>query len=99
VYLLNPEYDGLRDEGFLLEARLRHAGVGVHHAYCPYEEHGFINFVDIDVNAEREIEKMSHFFNKQFGRNDDTLGWWKCYNALSLYRIIKKHRFRSAFML
>jgi len=75
VYLLNPEYDGLRDEGFLLEARLRHAGVGVHHAYCPYEEHGFINFVDIDVNAEREIEKMSHFFNKQFGRDDDTLGW------------------------
>ncbi|WAR00853.1 AAAD-like protein [Mya arenaria] len=66
THVLTTEFDALRDEGFLLVERMRRAGVSVSHSYLPAEEHGFLNFVDIDVNAEREMEKTAQFFIKCF---------------------------------
>ncbi|KAH3839740.1 carboxylesterase NlhH-like [Dreissena polymorpha] len=64
TYVLTAEFDALRDESFILVERLRRVGVKVEHAYCPHEEHGFLNFADIDSNAKREIGKAAAFIIK-----------------------------------
>ena len=64
TYILNPEFDVLRDDGFLAAARLRKVGVPVEHIYLPGEEHGLINMLPMDNNAKEEIKRFATFFNK-----------------------------------
>lgn len=64
TYIMNAEFDVLRDDGFLAAARLRQVDVPVEHTYLPGEEHGFINAVGIDDNANEEIRRIATFFNQ-----------------------------------
>ena len=64
TYIVNPEFDVLRDDGFLAAARLRKVGVTVEHTYLPGEEHGLISNVAIDSNAKEEVIRIAKFFNK-----------------------------------
>ena len=64
TYIVTPEFDVLRDEGFLTAARLRKVGVPVEHTYLHGEAHGLLNSVAIDSNAKDEFIRIGKFFNK-----------------------------------
>ena len=64
TYIVIPEFDVLRDDGFLAVARLRQVGVTVEHSYLPGEEHGLISSVAIDNYAKEEAIRIAKFFNK-----------------------------------
>ncbi|KAH3730004.1 arylacetamide deacetylase-like [Dreissena polymorpha] len=69
AYIMNCEFDVLRDDGFLLAERLRLVGVTVEHSYVPSEEHGFIMMVKTEESAMVELNKFTQFFQKILGLN------------------------------
>ena len=64
TYILTPEFDVLRDDGFLAAARLHTVGVRVDHTYLPGEEHAILHSAMIDSNAREEFVRIGNFFNK-----------------------------------
>ena len=64
TYIMNAEFDALRDDGFIAAGRLRQAGLEVEQSYLPAEEHGFLNLVTIDQNAVDELVNFSKFFKR-----------------------------------
>ena len=61
-YIMNAEFDVLRDEGYILAERLRQNGVPVEHKFWGTEEHGFLNFVEIDDSAMKETDDFAKYF-------------------------------------
>ena len=69
TYIVTPEFDVLRDDGFLAAARLRNAGVPVEHTYLPGEEHGLLHSAAIVRNAKEEFIRIGKFFNKTISKH------------------------------
>ncbi|XP_045198934.2 carboxylesterase NlhH-like [Mercenaria mercenaria] len=63
AYIFNAEFDVLRDDGFLLAARLERLGKTVKMTHLVNEEHGYLNFVSIDPSVMDEIRNFAMFFN------------------------------------
>lgn len=64
TYLFAAEFDVLRDESFLLAARLKQVGVQVKMTHRVAEEHGFLNFISIDNTVREEVANFTSFFNQ-----------------------------------
>lgn len=64
TYLFVAEFDVLRDDSFLLAARLKRVGVKVVMTHLVAEEHGFLNFISIDDTVMGEVENFTSFFNQ-----------------------------------
>ena len=64
TYIMNAEFDVLRDEGLILAERLRRVGNSVEHSYYPSEQHGFLNLFRLNHHGVDEIISFAKFFNK-----------------------------------
>ncbi|WAQ98059.1 AAAD-like protein, partial [Mya arenaria] len=63
TYIVNAEFDVLRDDGFMFAERLKRVGVSVKHSYVPSEEHGFLMFPEKDLEAKKGVDDFVEFFN------------------------------------
>ena len=59
AYVLTVEYDVLRDEGADYAARLRQAGVPVHHRHWDGHLHGFLGRPDLYDDAEPALDEVA----------------------------------------
>ena len=64
TYIMNAEFDVLRDEGLILAERLRRVGNTVEHSYYESEQHGFLNLFRLNHYGVDEILSFAKFFNK-----------------------------------
>ena len=64
TYILNAEFDVLRDEGLILAERIRKVGGIVEHSYYESEQHGFLNLFRLNSYGYDEIVSFAVFFNK-----------------------------------
>ena len=64
TYIMNAEFDVLRDEGLILAERIRKLGGTVEHSYYPSEQHGFLNLFRLNHYGLDEIVEFARFFNK-----------------------------------
>lgn len=64
TYIFNAEFDVLRDDGLLLFGRLQRLGLKVKSSHFTAEEHGFLNFLPIDSNVQKEVRNFVLFFNE-----------------------------------
>ena len=64
TYIMNAEFDVLRDEGLILAERLRRVGVPVEHSYYESEQHGFLNLFRLNHYGVDEIMTFASFFNQ-----------------------------------
>lgn len=66
TYLLNVEFDVLRDEGLMAAHRLESVGVKVTKRFLSSEEHGYFSFISIDDSVRQEITRFALFLNDTF---------------------------------
>ena len=64
TYIMNAEFDVLRDEGLILAERLKRVGNSVEHSYYKSEQHGFLNLFRLNHHGVDEIISFARFFNK-----------------------------------
>ncbi|XP_052796074.1 arylacetamide deacetylase-like [Mya arenaria] len=64
TYIVNAEFDVLRDDGFMFAERLKRVGVRVKHSYLPSEEHGILMFPENDLEAKQAFGDLVENLNE-----------------------------------